>query len=116
MKILAASEATGLAFEDPNRRLSYVTSALIEEGLNARLADRQPKDGAITLKEWFAYAVERVPRILEEAQAKTTTENRQGRNVHRARAVNAKVEPPLMQKPALFDFTRNNRARWLVKM
>jgi hypothetical protein len=116
MKILAASEATGKAYEDPNRRLSYVTSALIEEGLNARLADRQPKDGQITLQEWFAYAVERVPRILEAAQVESTLDKWQGKNVRRARVAHANAKPPLMQKPALFDFTRGDQARWLVKM
>src|SRR5262249_35795358 len=107
MKILAASEATGKAYEDPNRRLSYVTSALVEEGLSARLADRKPKDGRITLKEWFAYAVDRVPRILNASQTDSPPARWQSKSARSARAASTNTRPAMTQKPALFDFTRS---------
>ncbi len=40
--------------------LTYVT---VVEGLEQRLADREPRDGAVDWREMFQYAVDRVPEL-----------------------------------------------------
>src|SRR5947207_2435787 len=47
-------------------RHCYLTYSLIEEGLRQAKADRDPEDGTISVREWFDYAVERVPELQEE--------------------------------------------------
>jgi hypothetical protein len=40
-----------------------LTFALIEEGLKQPMADAEPKDGMVLMREWLDYATSRVPQM-----------------------------------------------------
>jgi WD40 repeat protein len=98
MRVLAASQAADVALESPQLRQGLLTYALVQEGLEAGLADRVPADGRITLTEWLEYGVDRVPGLWDEVVTGTF----QGRGVTPSEG----AEDPLFQQPSLFDFTR----------
>ncbi len=53
---------------------SYLTFALVEEGLKTKAADAD-HNGEVTLREWFDYALARVPKLREETlQSKSLDE------------------------------------------
>jgi hypothetical protein len=66
MRVLAASQADDFAIEAGELRQGLLTYALTKDGLEAKEADFQPKDGKITLGEWLAYGAERVPQLHEK--------------------------------------------------
>jgi hypothetical protein len=43
-----------------------LTYTLVEEGLKTAMADTQPKDGQIVVREWLDFATQRVPQIQEK--------------------------------------------------
>ena len=43
-----------------------LTYALLEEGLKTPVADREPKDGVLIVREWLDFATERVPQMQED--------------------------------------------------
>jgi WD40 repeat protein len=63
MFILTASQSRESAYVSKALKRSYLTYALIEEGLKSTAADVMPADGRLSLKEWFDYAVMRVPQL-----------------------------------------------------
>jgi hypothetical protein len=65
MYILTASQSNEVAFESEQLKHSYLAFALIEDGIKSGCADLD-HDGQITLREWFAFASERVPQIRRE--------------------------------------------------
>jgi uncharacterized caspase-like protein len=65
MYILTASQNVEEAFVSAKLKHSYLTYALVEEGLKTKAADAD-HDGEVTLREWFDYALARVPRLREE--------------------------------------------------
>src|SRR5262249_666587 len=69
-----AAQSYQAALERRSLGHGYLTYALVEEGLKSDAADLKPKDGIVALREWFDYAVARVP----EMQAGTATDT-QGR-------------------------------------
>ena len=69
MYILAAAQSYQAALETPQHGHGYLTYVLIEEGLKTSNADTDPRDGQVTVREWFDYATKRVPQ-LEEDEAK----------------------------------------------
>jgi WD40 repeat protein len=62
MYVLTASQSTEVAFESEVLKHSYLTYALVEEGIKSGAGDVDG-DGKLLLREWFDYATERVPRI-----------------------------------------------------
>ena len=66
MYILTASQSDQAAKESKLLGHGFLTSALVEDGLRKGLADRDPKDGQILLREWLNYATERVPEMQQE--------------------------------------------------
>jgi Caspase domain/WD domain, G-beta repeat len=66
MTILTAAQSYQVALEAAQLGHGYLTYALIEEGLKKGMADRDTKDGMVIEREWFNYAVERVPQMQEE--------------------------------------------------
>jgi WD40 repeat protein len=74
MYVLAAAQGYQAALEASKLGHGYLTYALIEEGLKFRLADNSPHDGQIDIREWFEFAVRRVP----EMQAQAMTDARTG--------------------------------------
>ena len=65
MYVMTASQDVELAYESEALKHSYLTFALVEEGLNGRDADADG-DGKVILREWFDYAKQRVPRMRQE--------------------------------------------------
>ncbi len=66
MYILTAAQSFQFANEEPRLGHGFLTYALIEEGLKSSVADKEPADGVLIVREWFDYATERVPRIYKE--------------------------------------------------
>lgn len=69
MKVLTASQAESAAIESAQLSDSLLAYSLIE-GLTKEAADIN-RDGRIMLTEWLAYAVERVPSVLDEFREKS---------------------------------------------
>lgn len=65
MRIVAATGVDSVALESGLLRQGFLSFALGVDGLQDGLADWRPRDGAISLSEWFAYGVRRVPQIHE---------------------------------------------------
>jgi WD40 repeat protein len=65
MYILTASQNVEEAFVSERLKHSYLTYALVEEGLKTNAADAD-HNGEVTLREWFDYAVARVPKLRQE--------------------------------------------------
>jgi WD40 repeat protein len=70
MYILTASQSYELAFESKALKHGYLTYALIE-GLKTRAADAD-QSGDVLLREWFDYAMSRVPNLRQEQMGQQT--------------------------------------------
>jgi hypothetical protein len=114
MRILAASQASDVAFEDARLGHGLLTFALLGDGLKKGLADFSPQDNQITVGEWLRYGVHRVPGLVDAiAAGKLHAISNQGRNLvlpngKRDLTIedDAIRRQGLAQQPALFDFTR----------
>ena len=65
MYILTASQSYQVALEAAQLGHGYLTYALVVEGLSQYASDNAPKDGTIEAREWFDYAVNRVPKMQQ---------------------------------------------------
>jgi uncharacterized caspase-like protein len=63
MYVLTAAQSYQAAQELSELQHGLLTYALVEQGLKRGAADLAPRDGKIELREWFDYAVERVPQL-----------------------------------------------------
>jgi WD40 repeat protein len=91
MRILAASQSLSPALESDKFARSFLTQALIREGIEERKADKRPRDQRITISEMLNYAVERVPALSREGGIDE-------------------------QQPALFDFIGKKEDRTLLRL
>ncbi|GLI36868.1 hypothetical protein KI811_17810 [Geobacter hydrogenophilus] len=115
MRILAASQADDVALESDKLQQGLLTYALVHDGMDAFQADFKPQNKAITLSEWLAYGVNRVPTLYEEIKTGTLSSFGRGEASrgtviqlgNRKQSSPAKKNP--YQTPALFDFTRKAR-------
>lgn len=105
IRILAATQADDVAFEDARLKQGLLTYALAVDGLapGGGKADLDG-DGTIRLDEWLAYAVRRLPSLAVEARAGPAGAAPSG-----ARAITfddepADATPSRVQQPSLFDF------------
>jgi WD40 repeat protein len=73
MYILTASQNVEEAFVSERLKHSYLTHALVEEGLKTKAADAD-HNGEVTLREWFDYALARVPKLREETLQRKSLE------------------------------------------
>ncbi len=64
--ILTASQNKEAAYVSRALERSYLSFALIEEGLKTPKADVAPKDGLLSIREWFDYATDRVPQLRQD--------------------------------------------------
>jgi WD40 repeat protein len=67
MYILAAAQSHQSALELEKLGHGLLTHVLLEEGLKAFAADTNPKDGQVTVEEWFDYAIRQVPKEIKFA-------------------------------------------------
>ncbi len=65
MMVIAASQAESVAVESDALRHGLLTFAMLREGLQGGLADSDPNDGLVSLREMMAYGVRRVPELHE---------------------------------------------------
>ena len=108
VRILSATQADDVAFEDSRLRQGLLTYALAQEGLDPSggWADSEEDlDEAVDLTEWLDYAVWRLPLLSEEVAG-----NRLGGwEAPGERGLvffddSARRAKPRIQKPSLFDF------------
>ena len=66
MYILTAAQSYQAALEAAQLGHGLLTYALVEEGLKTPVADTEPRDGAVSAREWLDFATERVPQIQED--------------------------------------------------
>ncbi len=70
MYILTAAQSFQAALEASQLGHGLLTYALVDEGLRQAAADKEPKDGAVMVREWLDYATNRVPQMqLDKLQA-----------------------------------------------
>jgi WD40 repeat protein/uncharacterized caspase-like protein len=118
MYILTASQDFELAYESDALQHSYLTYALVEEGLKAKTNDADTnEDGQVDLREWFDYATQEVPRLREQKIEQSA--KRQGTRRLRGRARAKQLEEVVItgrakvQTPRAF-YRREPDARPLV--
>jgi WD40 repeat protein len=70
MYILTAAQSYQAAQEASQLGHGLLTYALVEEGLKQAVADSDPKDGEVWVREWFDYASTRVPNMQMEKMEK----------------------------------------------
>jgi WD40 repeat protein/peroxiredoxin len=118
IKLLAATQSDSIALEYKQLQHGILTYALIDDGLERGSADFQPKDTTITLTEWLAYGVARVPQLSAEIlkgqrPAINTTApkgEQKPKDVTTDSAFSAQVRSKgFIQRPSLFDFKTKQR-------
>jgi uncharacterized caspase-like protein len=138
MRVLTSTQADDVALEFKLVEMGLLTYALTREGVESARADRAPKDGRITVSEWLAYGVDRVPALHEEvgrqlassgdgpqaAVQDSPTQDSQAKAVRLTRGGAAREERGLavrssaarsLQRPSLFDFKRRRRDAVLAR-
>jgi WD40 repeat protein len=100
MYILTAAQSYQTALEAERLGHGFLTFALVEEGLKTNVADREPKDGQLLLREWLNYAVERVPQIYQEERERQNKQDRQLERIKPAQT-DPRDEQPI-QRPRVF--------------
>ena len=102
IRILAATQASDVALEDPVLRQGLLTYALASEGITATggKADNDG-DGRITLDEWLGYATRRMPSLSTDARLGRLTTDASGA---RGWVRSSPASMPPIQEPSLFDF------------
>ncbi|MEQ8791195.1 MAG: caspase family protein [Pirellulaceae bacterium] len=114
-RILAASQASGVAIESDRIRMGLLTHALIEEAPGQATHEHAVDD--MTLRRWLEFPVDQVPTIYEEAKARTTAKNSpEPETNEKGLTLIEEVESETVpyQRPVLFDFTRHSREISLI--
>jgi hypothetical protein len=82
----------------------------VRDGLELGRADFKPEDKTITLAEWLAYGVERVPKLYELVKSgKAGSVLEKGTQL----LITGTARP--IQQPSLFDFSRKRHDVALMK-
>ena len=109
MYVLTASQSIELAYESEALKHSYLTYALVEEGLKSKVKDADANsDGQVWLREWFDYAVQRVPRMREEKIEQTA--KRQNKSLEAVEV----AEQGKVQTPRVFYRRELDARPWIV--
>jgi uncharacterized caspase-like protein len=128
MRVLTSTQADDVALEYKLVEMGLLTYALTRDAVEARRADFLPADRRITVSEWLAYAVERVPPLHAELESRLSEAGGRGpfagdaqarvvryatparrRPAPRARAARGlPLSAVRIQQPALFDFARRH--------
>jgi hypothetical protein len=58
----------------------YSTYGLVEEGLKTNVADKEPRDDQLGMREWLDYATQRVPQMQQD---ELDEQKKQGRRLDR---------------------------------
>jgi len=109
MYILTASQSVELAFESEALKHSYMTYALVKEGLESRVKEADfNSDGQVWVREWLDYAVQRVPRLRE--QRVTHTAKQRNKLLELVEA----TEEGKVQTPRVFYRREMDAQPWVV--
>ena len=126
MKILTATQSDSVALESKLIEQGLLTYALVHDGIEFGQADFKPQDKTITLSEWLAYGVNRVPQLYEEVkrgrvqvfgraasennEAKPVTLRQSGGTEMGSKALDlVEVQDIKVQQPSLFDFKKKQK-------
>lgn len=111
--VLTASQSYQAALENKELGHGYLTYALVESGLRKLEADQRPADGRVLIREWLAYATDKVPRLQEtKHQQKVKEAERILRRTNTSANLKAKVKPEA-QRPRVF-FRRESDPQQMV--
>lgn len=101
MYILTASQGYQAALELSALQHGLLTYALVDEGLRGGMADDDPKDGMITLREWLDFATVEVPKLQLSAMEAA---NRRGLQILVVEGEQNVAEPEnrSLQQPRVF--------------
>lgn len=105
MRVLAASQADDVALEVDRLEQGLLTFVLMREGLERGEAD-QDGNGLITLDEWLAYALARVPTLYKDLRAGKAQELKAKDVQITSVLIGESQKKNAYQKPQLFDFKR----------
>ena len=109
MRIVAATGVDSVALESGLLRQGFLSFALGVDGLQDGLADWRPRDGAISLSEWFAYGVRRVPEIHELVRNGTAPVALKGGRTVKPFFPGGSPSGSWAQEPVVFDFASQGR-------
>lgn len=115
IRILTASQSAQAAEETRQLEMGLLTYALVRDGLQFNLADWQPKDGRIWLREWLGYGVERVPQLYKALREGRVDEFRNANRGVKLPVRAGDHSEPSLQTPALFDFAAKENQGVLLK-
>jgi uncharacterized caspase-like protein len=101
MYILTATQSDQSAIEVERFGHGLLTYALVEEGLEQEAADTSPRDGQIELREWFDYAVRRVPELQQRVVADARAAGREVAIVAGDETIR-ELEKRSLQQPRVF--------------
>jgi uncharacterized caspase-like protein len=117
MYILTASQSYQAAQEISRIGHGLLTYALVVEGLGNAMADFEPRDGKIVMREWLDYASGRVPQIQLEEIKRAMSSGRSlsfasGRTVRLGRSVADQQDDT--QHPRFFYRRDLDDSNWVV--
>lgn len=111
MYALTASQSIELAFESEALKHSYLTYALVEEGLKSRVKEAdENSDGEVWLRELFDYAVQRVPRMREEKVEQTSQQQNKSLDIVEVK------ERGKVQTPRVFYRREADPQPWVIAL
>lgn len=108
MYILTASQSAESAFVSEALQRSYLSYALTVEGLKTSRADTAPRDGLLSVREWFDYATNRVPQLRQNT-AEKPSKTEQGKGLEEE----DEVKEEKTQRPRVF-YRRQNDLNSLI--
>jgi len=117
MRVLTASQAEGVALESDVLRHGALSYAMFREGLEDARADRAPMDERVSFGELLSFAEHRVPTLYREIVDHSFKPVERGSMSFSAD--NGAVNPNqsrsarYLQRPSLFDFSRNHGRDWI---
>jgi WD40 repeat protein len=110
MRILTATQSADVALEVNELQQGLLSYALVADGLRQSAADREPVDSRVTLSEWIAYGVDRVPELHRRLHAGEPITDAGGEIQVDVRGIDVPQTDERFQRPSLFDFRRQDRA------
>jgi hypothetical protein len=109
MRILTATQSADVALEVNELQQGLLSYALVADGLRQSAADREPVDSQVTLSEWIAYGVDRVPELHRRLHAGEPITDAGGEVQVDVRGIDVPQTDERFQRPSLFDFRRQDR-------
>ena len=91
MYIITASQGDESAYVSELLKRSYLSYALVEQGLKTPAADTAPKDGRLSIREWFDFAINQVPQLRRESNEKAALKTEQGKGLEEEESTGKKT-------------------------